>query len=120
MRKRATGAVALAIAAALMLGLASVASAGLERDEVNIKFKPTLDKTKLIYKGKVSSDNPDCVGHRVISFKVKDKRLAKTRTDDRGKFKVKGKRPKSGTKIAVKVKPRGEDCPRLAGKGVAP
>jgi hypothetical protein len=117
MRNMALG--ALGMAAALTLAFAGSAAAGLVGDEVTIKFKPISDPAKMIYKGKVRSENPDCVEDRIVSFKAKGKRLAKAATDDRGKFNVKGKRPKSGTVIKIKVKPTGE-CMRLTGSEPAP
>ena len=118
MHNRALG--VLASAAVFALAFAGAASAGLASEESNIKFKPTSNPAKLVYKGKIKSDNADCVEGRIISFKANGKRLAKTETRASGKFKVKGKRPESGTKIAIKVKPKGGECPKLTGSGIAP
>lgn len=110
--------VTLALCAVLSLALIGSASAGLSAS-VSVKVKPVSD-TKLSFSGKVKATDPKCEAGRKIVLRAGGKRLAKTRTDSRGKFSTVGKRPRPGATIKLKVKRKGKDCPKLIGTGVAP
>lgn len=116
MNSKAGRAAALTAVVALVGAGAAFARA---EDEVTLKVKP-LNNGKTQYKGKVKSENPDCVEGRKVKVSSPDQILMRTKTDDDGKFDETAKTAKKGTKLTLKVAPKGDECAKLVGTGRAP
>ena len=86
-------------------------------DKIHVNIK-TLDNGKSKYKGRITSDIPECVDGRTVRVSSKHARLVKTKTNGKGKFSAVGKSPEKGDKLTVKVPPKG-DCPKLIGQSTA-
>lgn len=116
MNSKAGKAAALTVAIAMIGAGAAFARA---EDEVKLKIKP-LENGKTQYKGKVVSDDQDCVERRKVKVSSSDQILMRTKTDGDGKYNETAKTAKTGTKLTLKVAPKGDDCPKLIGTGRAP
>jgi hypothetical protein len=114
MKHRAALAPAILAAAALAAGGSASARAG---TNVDLTIK-TVSETKSQYKGKIKSDDPNCVADRLIKVKSRQTRLVKTRSDEDGKFDEIGKRPESGDPLKLKVVAK-DDCDALIETGTA-
>jgi hypothetical protein len=103
---------------ALLVALVAAGPASGHRvDKIHVEIK-TLENGKSKYKGRITSDVPECVSGRTVRVSSKDARLVKTRTDGKGRFNAVGKSPEKGDKLTVKVPPKG-DCPKLIGESSA-
>ena len=99
MKQRAT----LAATALAVAGLAAAGAAyGGKGTQIDLTIKP-ISETKAQYKGRITSESPECIADRLIKVKSRQSRLVKTRTDEKGKFDEDGKRPKSGAPLKLKV-----------------
>ena len=107
MKHRAT----LALAALAAVALTAAGSAFGAGTKIDLTIK-TVSETKSQYKGRITSENPDCVANRLIRVKSRHMRLVKTHSDEDGKFDEVGKRPESGDPLKLKVPAKG-DCDAL-------
>ena len=114
MNHRAGLALATLATVALTAGGSAFGRAGTNID-LTIK---TVSETKSQYKGKIKSDDPNCVSDRLIKVKSRQTRLVKTRSDDNGRFDEIGKRPESGDPLKLKVVAK-DDCDALIETGTA-
>jgi len=89
------------------------ASAGASTDQIHVGIK-ALANGKSKYKGRITSQFPECEAHRTVKVTSHDSRLVKTKTDSDGKFNAVGKTPVKGSKVTVTVPPKGT-CPKLVG-----
>jgi hypothetical protein len=105
----------IAVLAALLV--AGPAGAGGSADQIHVNIK-TLANGKSRYKGRITSQFPECEAHRTVKVTSHDSRLVKTRTDSDGKFSEVGKTPRKGSKVTVTVPPKGT-CPKLVGTSTA-
>ena len=109
---------ALALATLATVGLTAGGSAfGRAGTNIDLTIK-TISETRAQYKGKIRSDNPDCLSGRLIKVKSRQTRLVKTRSDDEGRFDEIGRRPESGDPLKLKVVAKG-DCDALIETGTA-
>jgi hypothetical protein len=116
MRSRAR--VAAAVAALAVVG-ASASAPAASVDTIKISVQP-LQNGKTEYSGRIKSATKDCVQNRRIKVTARGQILVKARSDDHGKFDKVGKTAASGTALSLKVKPKGDACPKLTGGGTAP
>jgi hypothetical protein len=93
----------------IAIGAGSAFGAG---TNVDLTIK-SVSATKAEYKGRIESDNPDCVEGRLIKVSSRGTRLVKTRSDDAGRFSEVGKRPESGAPLKLKVVAKGDECEQL-------
>jgi hypothetical protein len=86
------------------LAVADVAVAAKADTDTTFKAKP-ISRTKAEYSGKVTSDpnRRRCVKGRVVSIFHNDIEIARTETDEDGKWKVKGPRPPRGDVVTAYV-----------------
>ena len=108
MKQRAALVLATLAAVALTAAGAAFGRAG---TQIDLNIKP-ISETKARYKGRIKSDDPNCVADRLIKVKSKHTRLVKTRSDDDGMFEENGKRPQSGAPLKLKVRAK-DECDAL-------